>query len=1047
MPPRSEPSAPIDLNILPQRYRPKVVPPALLLVWGIAVLLLVSVAPMLHIAHTSEQRAEDAQVALQTAQVDLHNLRTPAPQVETLAAQLGRARDDLAILQTVRPTVMAPHYDWEAISAALLAYDPERIRLTEIDQDRSNLILRGLAIQRDDVLAYANQLENSSVFEQVLVQSMRDASAPFLATPTRIALPTLPYTPTATMQPTATKAPYDAYEIDDFEPRLVIPGEIQWRNFNPVHDIDRAVFTGRAGKRYCILALPQTLGVDTILEVSVGDKTYRSENCQNEPTAVLACRCPSDTVTGTVASLVEVQIAQHADQEVRIKVTNRGVYGPDMWYTLQVQDTAGDAWEPDDQTPVPIAVGEAQARSFYPDGDIDRVTFPVKAGRAYEFRTTNLAVGVDTVLTVSADGITYQNDDVRPGDRSSRVEFVAKTDGMAHTSITNKGLYGPEMTYTLRLLEGGGDVYEPDDYAPVPISVYERQRRTFYPKGDIDRMELQTKAGRVYEVRTFDLAVGVDTVLSVLVDGMVYQNDDIKPGDLSSQVVFTAERDGVAAITIRNRDQFGPEKEYWGTVRELAGTPTPDHTLTPGWRTPTPDCGDAYEPDDHVARLIAVGAEQERNFCPAGDVDRAVFTAKAGYAYQIETTNLAVGVDTFLTIQMGNATYTNDDRAPQDLSSMIRIQNLTGADAPAFITVMNKGLFGPEMTYTLNISDTGHGDLYEPDDDQPVPIALGAAQERTFFPAGDVDRVTFVAKRNQRYRIYTGNLAPGVDTRIVAEMGSMRLSNDDRQPGDLSSYLELQNTLDFDAEVLISISNKGVCGPDKSYTIQVDDLGTEGTDPYEPDIEIKRYISVGEVQRHTFHPWLDVDRVWLRVKQGRRYVLYTCGNPYQPRAGQTPIPVPTMTPVTDTLDLCMPLVPGVDTVLVAAGPITDCDPGSCQSDDAYPGTGMLNSRLSFEALVDSEVSIAIYNKGTFGPDMHYYLICEELGAAPSTPVPMTPTPLFTATPTATHTPSAASLLRRVGLAAPLHPSPVGGSASSEVAVEFTLMLRLKSVSP
>jgi hypothetical protein len=143
----------------------------------------------------------------------------------------------------------------------------------------------------------------------------------------------------------------------------------------------------------------------------------------------------------------------------------------------------------------------------------------------------------------------------------------------------------------------------------------------------------------------------------------------------------------------------------------------------------------------------------------------------------------------------------------------------------------------------------------------------------------------------------------------------------------------------------------------------------------------------------------------------------------------------------------MPLVPGVDTVLVAAGPITDCDPGSCQSDDAYPGTGMLNSRLSFEALVDGEVSITIYNKGEFGEGMTYYIICEEEGAAPSTPVPATATPAFTPTPTATYTPASASLWRRVGLAAPMYQSTELDGPSEEGTIEFTLMLRLRDVAP
>jgi len=140
------------------------------------------------------------------------------------------------------------------------------------------------------------------------------------------------------------------------------------------------------------------------------------------------------------------------------------------------------------------------------------------------------------------------------------------------------------------------------------------------------------------------------------------------------------------------------------------------------------------------------------------------------------------------------------------------------------------------------------------------------------------------------------------------------------------------------------------------------------------------------------------------------------------------------------------LAPGADTVLVASGPITGCDPASCQSDDAYPGTGMLNSWLSFEATADGEVSITIYNKGSFGPTIYYYLVCEEVGAAPNTPIPITASPTATATPTATYTPSAATMLRRVGLAAPL-PQVDAGTTPSNVAIEFALLLRLKSVAP
>jgi len=225
---------------------------------------------------------------------------------------------------------------------------------------------------------------------------------------------------------------------------------------------------------------------------------------------------------------------------------------------------------------------------------------------------------------------------------------------------------------------------------------------------------------------------------------------------------------------------------------------------------------------------------------------------------------------------------------------------------------------------------------------------------------------------------------------------------------------------------------------------------------------------VGDVQRHTFHPDNDVDRVTLQVKDGRRYAVYTCGNPYAEGT-----PVPTTTPFTETIPACLPLIPGVDTVLIALGPTGNCNPSSCQSDDAAPGSGRLNSRLEFEALVDGEVVVTIYNKGLFGPSQEYYLLATELGAAPNTPGPPLPTPYLSPTPTATFTPAppasatpAAALLApkhmagaylapspvprlRLGLAALLPPSPTVpfGAGPGDGVIQFTLLLKLSGASP
>ncbi len=970
--------------------------------WTLAGVLAVLVVAAAIVWRVSAARTTKLVAQVEQSQGRLDGLRTPEPTAAALAAQLDQAERALALAQTLQPT-LALQRDWQPIYDAILAYDANNLALRELTQDGDYITLKGLANTNQQALDYADALRRSGPFDEVSLLSAHSVPNPLLT-------PLSTYTPIPTTVSGATPTPdasqYDAYEIDDFQPQAIFVGQVQWHNFSPVYDVDQVTFLGKAGRRYCILAVPQAVGVDTYLEASVGGVGYVNDDCFPNTHSLSSCQCPTGTVTATAASLIELQVPASNDQQVLVRVSNRGQFGPGSWYTLLVQEMSGDPWERDDEVPKPIALGELQLRSFDPDGDIDQVSLAVKAGYAYEVRTSNLSLGVDTVLTVYANGTTYPNDDVASGDPSSRVVFEATADGTAVVRVTNKGLYGATMGYALHVVELGGDAYEPDDYAPKPISLWEQQRHTFFPQSDIDRVQFNVKAGRIYEVQTYSLTVGVDTVLSVIAHGHLYQNDDVTPGDPSSRVQFTALSDGIAGVTITNRDQFGVSKSYWLTVRELTPTPTvaasvtPTPTTTPTVPTATPICGtsDALEPDDAVGRIVVVTQEYARSFCPDGDVDRGVFTAKAGYAYVIETYGLAVGADTVLSVQCAGSTWTSDDRTPQDLSSRVLMQNATLADAPAFVTLTNKGLYGATRTYLFKVSNAGAADAYEVDDVDGVPIVLGVAQNRSFYPPADIDKVFFEAKADHRYRIYTTIPAPGpgsvvVDTVLQVDMGATQLINDDRLPGDLSSYVELQNYTGSDSVAMVTITNKGDYAPEAIYAIRVDDLGAYSGDAYESDMTVKRYISVNDVQHHTFHPELDVDRLFLTIKAGRSYRITTCGSVPAP---PTPTPTPTG---------CAPLPPGVDTVLTVAGPITNCSPASCENDDAVPGSGDLGSVVTFDALVDGEVTILITNKGLYGPLMEYDIRAEETGAAPPTPVSETATPYYSPTPTATATPT------------------------------------------
>lgn len=111
---------------------------------------------------------------------------------------------------------------------------------------------------------------------------------------------------------------------------------------------------------------------------------------------------------------------------------------------------APDLYEPDEENPPWIGLGESQARSFYPDGDVDRACLRVKAGHWYEVRTGKLALLVDTVLTVEVGGAVYEDDDAGDEPLASRVTFqAAETVDALIMVITSQGVYSTTQTYTL----------------------------------------------------------------------------------------------------------------------------------------------------------------------------------------------------------------------------------------------------------------------------------------------------------------------------------------------------------------------------------------------------------------------------------------------------------------------------------------------------------------------------------------------------------------------------------------------------------------------
>jgi hypothetical protein len=238
----------------------------------------------------------------------------------------------------------------------------------------------------------------------------------------------------------------------------------------------------------------------------------------------------------------------------------------------------------------------------------------------------------------------------------------------------------------------------------------------------------------------------VDTLLTVYLGDQVYENDDRQAGDLSSAILLAPYHayDVEAMIVVSNRGEYGPSQAYTLLVHEIVPTPTttlpatvaPTGTASPsstpitptatpttaptlaatGTSTPTPtltqapsitptptfDLRDAQEPDDYAPRPIVVGQTYNYNFYPDYDIDRASFVTQSGRRYRIYTSNLALDVDTQISVQVGGAIYANDNRTTGDLSSEVVID---GNGSQAQILVLNRGRYGAGQWYRLTVED------------------------------------------------------------------------------------------------------------------------------------------------------------------------------------------------------------------------------------------------------------------------------------------------------------------------------------------------------
>jgi Tfp pilus assembly protein PilN len=150
---------PLDINILPQRYRPAQVQSSLSIVILVGAALLFGLMPAYALLSRARRDTAALEARLEQVQADLAQSQAGAGELESVIQQIDQTREQLAQLEAQLATVgegRPPRSEGIAAIAGSLA---GAVELHSISQDGSTFVILGRADNEALVLNYVNALE------------------------------------------------------------------------------------------------------------------------------------------------------------------------------------------------------------------------------------------------------------------------------------------------------------------------------------------------------------------------------------------------------------------------------------------------------------------------------------------------------------------------------------------------------------------------------------------------------------------------------------------------------------------------------------------------------------------------------------------------------------------------------------------------------------------------------------------------------------------------------------------------------------------------
>jgi len=166
---------PLDINILPEQYRPRHVTTPVAVAVLVTAVLLLGLIPAYAVLAVTRDRIAEAQLRLDHAQATLGQAQAEQAQLEQVNQQIEQVREQIAQLDAEIGTVSRQDTPRSGGITAIAAALVPSVRVTTISQDGDTFTVTGEVDDQTLVLDFARALQSSGQFTNVRILSITSA--------------------------------------------------------------------------------------------------------------------------------------------------------------------------------------------------------------------------------------------------------------------------------------------------------------------------------------------------------------------------------------------------------------------------------------------------------------------------------------------------------------------------------------------------------------------------------------------------------------------------------------------------------------------------------------------------------------------------------------------------------------------------------------------------------------------------------------------------------------------------------------------------------